>query len=207
MRKESGYTQKMPEGKKERKKKRRTHVITQSKIYKWYGQIVKRYLKLSVNVTQLCNSPLKLVHLHGNLKVLGSHQRGVRAAGHMILWTDSQYSNILCVSYLWMGEHYWFPVRSGHWFYSQLLKVIFGQWSTSSWRKAILAMRLWFSLSWKEENKKNQSIATTQTPAHSYIFYSIIFWQLDLNVRKKVYLKWYCKICERLCCWIILPFY
>lgn len=48
----------------------------------------QRHLKVSVNVTQLCYSPLKFVHLDGDLEVLGSHQRGVRAAGQILLWKN-----------------------------------------------------------------------------------------------------------------------
>lgn len=44
-----------------------------AKYKKTVAEGLRRYLKVSVNVTELCDSPLKLVHLHGGLEVLWSH--------------------------------------------------------------------------------------------------------------------------------------
>lgn len=77
----------------------------------------KRYLKVSVNVTQLCYSPLKLVCLHGDLEVLRRQQRGVRTThSHPFM---NKLATMFSVSYLWRGECFWCPVKSGHWFHCQ----------------------------------------------------------------------------------------
>lgn len=68
-------------------KKQSRNVILQPKIKLKLWMESKRYLKVSVNVTQLCYSLVKLVCLHGDLEVLGSHQTGVRA-GHIFLSTN-----------------------------------------------------------------------------------------------------------------------
>lgn len=76
---------KIPEGEEERTLEyKEAEKRCNAKYKKDYGQTVKRHLKVSVNVTQLRYSPLKLVGLHGDLEVLWSHQRGVRAAGHVL---------------------------------------------------------------------------------------------------------------------------